>query len=212
MLKKSFLSFIFSFAVLILMCNFSLAQSDVDVDLTTGGSAKCTFSGKVPFRSIKAADNNLVVDAANATTNVSITSELDTDKSTLNANILATVEATSNPLELLNGKEVTFQSDVFEFSISKTNKSSGKTTKVTNETPDGERTSVTGSILVKSFDSENNDVSGILKMTFANTLRTIQKLEEDIGTDENGKVTVLCKFEKVPVNFSGSPDLTGIGL
>ena len=212
MLKKLFLGFIISFVVPVLMCNFSFAQDNVDVQLTTGGSAKCTFSGKVPFRSIKAADNNVVLDAANATTNVSISSDLDTEKSTVSANISATIKATSNPLELLNGKEVEFQSDVFEFSISKTNKSTGKKTEVTNETPDGDRTSVTGNVLVKSFDSENNEVSGVIKMTFANTLKTIQKLEETIGTDENGKVTVICKFENVPIDFSGSPDFTAIGL
>ena len=26
-----------------------------------------------------------------------------------------------------------------------------------------------------------------------------------IGTDENGKVTAICKFENIPVNFSATP-------
>jgi hypothetical protein len=110
MLKKIFVSLIFSFVVPVLICNFSLAQSDVDVDLTTGGSAKCTFSGKVPFRSIKAANNNLVVDSETGTTEVSINSELDTEKSTVNADIFASIEVISNPLELLNGEIVEFES------------------------------------------------------------------------------------------------------
>ena len=207
MLKKTFVSLIISFVIPLLLCNFSFAQSDVNVDLTTGGNAKCTFSGKVPFRSIKAANNNVTVDALAGTTNVSINSELDTQKNTINADIFATIEATSNPLELLNGKEVNFQSDVFEFSISKTTKNNGKTIKITNETPDGERTSVTGNVSVQNFDSTKNLVSGVIKMVFANTLKTIQKLEEDIGTDENGKVTVICKFENVPVDI---PDISNI--
>ena len=202
MLKKLFLALIFSSIVPILMCNFSLAQSDIDVELTTGGTAKCVFNGKVPFRRIKAANNNVVLDAVTGKTDVSINSELDTEKNTINADIFATISAVSNPLELLNGKEVEFESDKFEFSLSKTRKSDGQTTIVTNETTAGETTSVTGNILVKSFDSEKNEASGVLKMVFANTLQTIRKLEEDIETDENGKVIVTCKFNKVPVNFS----------
>ena len=208
MLKKIFISLMISFIVPILICNFSFAQNDVDVDLTTGGTAKCTFSGKVPFRSIKAANNNLVVDSLAGTTQISIGSELDTEKNTLNADILATITATSDPLELLDGKEVAFESNEFTFSISKTTKSNGKTIQITNETTDGETTSVTGNVVVKSFDSTNNEVSGVIKMTFANTLKTIQKLEEDIEADENGKVTVICKFADIPVNFSTLPDDT----
>ena len=41
------------------------------------------------------------------------------------------------------------------------------------------------------------------------TFKTIEKLEEDIETDENGRVTVKCTFKNVPVIFSGTglPDL-----
>ena len=202
MLKKMFVGLIVSFAVPILMCNVSLAQSDINVNLTTGGTAKCTFSGKVPFRSIKTEANNVVVDAAKGTTQVSINSELDTEKNTFNANIFATVEATSSPLELLSGKEVSFESNTFEFSISKTSKSNGKTIQITNETPDGEKTSATGNLSVKSFDSKKNEVAGVIKIIFENTLKTLQKVEEDIGTDENGKVIVICRFNNVPISFS----------
>lgn len=203
MLKKLFVGLVILFVSALFVCSVSFAQSDVDVELTNGGSAKCVFNGRVPFRSIKAANNNLVIDTPSATADVSIKSELDTEKSTVSAGIFAVIEAVSDPTALLGGKEVSFQSKLFEFSISKTRKSDGKTIEVTNETPEGERTNVTGSILVKSFDDENSKVSGMLKMVFANTLKTIQKLEEDIETDENGKVTVLCRFENVPVNFSG---------
>ena len=207
MLKKIFIGLIISFIVPVLMCNFSLAQSDVGVDLTTGGTAKCNFSGKVPFRSIKAKNNNAVLDPIKGTVEVTINSELDTEKNTINADIFALVEAISDPAELINGMAVEFKSDKFEFSISKTKKSDGTTTQITNETPEGDRTSVTGNILVKSFDSENNEASGILKMVFANTLKTIEALEENIETDENGKVTVICKFDNVPVNFPDGLDL-----
>lgn len=208
MLKNIFVGLTASLVISILMCDFSFAQSDVNVDLTTGGSAKCTFSGKVPFRSIKASNNNAVIDPIAGTTQVSIGAELDTEKNTLNANIVATLTATSDPLELLNGKAVEFESDEFEFSISKTRKSDGKTIQITNETPDGEKTNVTGNLLVKSFDSKNNEASGVIKIVFENTLKTIETLEEDIEADVNGKVTAICKFENVPVNFPEDFDIT----
>ena len=74
MLKKLFIALILSFICILIPHNFSLAQSDVNVDLTTGGTAKCVFNGKVPFRSIKAANNNFVLDALNATAQVLIDS------------------------------------------------------------------------------------------------------------------------------------------
>ncbi len=203
MFKKS-LVLLVAFLLTICSCNDLFAQDEVDVDLITGGSAKCVFNGKVPFRSIKAANNNLVIDPLSGLTEVSINSELDTDKNTLNADLFAVIEAVSNPQELLQGEAVEFESNEFEFSISKTSKKTGKTTEVTNETPEGERTNVTGNVLVNQFDSASNQVSGTIKMVFANTLRTISGLEEDIEADENGKVTVLCRFSDVPVNFSGS--------
>lgn len=206
MLSKSLTGLVASFVVIIFMCDCSFAQDDIDVELTTGGTAKCVFNGRVPFRRIKAASNNLVVDTQTGLTKVSIESELDTEKSTLNANLFAIIEATSDPTALLSGEEVEFQSTQFEFSVSKTRKSDGTTVEVTNETPEGERTSVTGNVLVKDFDFVGNKASGIIKMVFANTLRTISSLEEDIETDENGKVVVTCRFDKVPVNFSGNPD------
>lgn len=203
MFKKSFI-LLAAFLLTVCLCNDSFAQNEVDVNLTTGGSAKCVFNGKVPFKSIKAANNNLVIDPLSGLTNVSINSELDTDKNTINANIFAVIEAVSNPQALLQGQAVEFESNEFEFSISKTSKKSGKTTEVTNETPEGERTNVTGNVLVNEFNSVDNQATGTLKMVFANTLRTISNLEEDIEADENGKVTVICRFSDVPVNFSGS--------
>ncbi len=202
MLKKLFCSSLFSFLSILFLCNFSFAQNDVDVDLITGGAAKCTFNGKVPFKSIKAANNNVVIDPLSGLTEVSINSELDTEKSTINADIFATIDAITDPQELLQGNEVEFESDEFEFSISKTSKKTGKTTEVSNETAEGDRTHVTGNVLVTSFDDENSKASGTLKMVFSNTLKTISNLEEDIETDENGKVTVICRFSDVPVNFS----------
>ena len=203
MLKKiSIVSALLLMSIL-LANNFALAQNGVDVDLTTGGTAQCVFNGKVPFRKIKAANNNLVIDTETATAEVSISSELDTAKNTINADVFAIVEAISDPLELLNGNPVEFESNEFEFSISKTRKSDGKLIQVTNETPDGDLTTVTGNIVVNTFDSTDNIVSGVLKMVFENTLKTIEKLDEDIQADENGKVTVTCRFKDVPVEFSG---------
>lgn len=202
MFKKIFAGFTVSLVSILLTASLSSAQDGVDVDLTTGGSANCVFNGKVPFRKIKAANNNLVVNTEAETTDVSISSELDTDKSTINADIFATIDV-SDPFELLNGESVDFESDEFEFSISKTRKSDGKLIQITNETSDGDLTTVTGNVVVNSFDSENNLVSGVLKMIFENTLKTIEKLDEDIQTDENGKVIVTCRFKDVPVNFSG---------
>ena len=203
MLNKSFVRLVISFVVVLLVSNYSFAQDEVDVELTTGGTAKCVFNGKVPFRTIMSADNNLLIDTDTGLTEVSISSELDTQKSILSVDLFATIEAVSDPLELLQGKEVEFQSNEFEFLISKTRKSDGKTIEVTNETPEGERTDVTGNVLVKSFDPVSNKVSGVIKIVFCNTFRTIQTLEEDIETDENGKVTVICRFNDVPVELSG---------
>jgi len=207
MLSKSLTGLIVSFVIIIFACGYSFAQGDIDVELTTGGIARCVFNGKVPFRSIKAASNSLVVDTQTGLVKVLIESELDTEKSTLNANLFAIIEATSDPTALLSGKEVEFESTQFEFSISKTRKSDGKTIQISNETPEGERTNVTGNVLVKDFAGSN--ASGVIKMVFANTLKTISSLEEDIETDENGKVVVTCRFDKVPINFSQNPSAVG---
>lgn len=202
MFKKLFVFSISLLLVVVFLHSPSFAQNDIDVELITGGSATCTFKGRVPFKRIKAANNNLVTNTNTGKTDVSIESELDTEKNTITANIFAVIEAVSNPIALLSGQEIEFQSNKFEFSISKIRKSDGALTEVTNETPEGERTNVTGNVLVKSFDNTSDQVSGVLRMVFENTFKTIEKLDEDIETDENGKVTVTCKFENVPVNFS----------
>ncbi len=92
-------------------------------------------------------------------------------------------------------------------SVSKTRKNNGKTIEITNLTPEGERTDVTSSILVTNFDRVNNKASFVIKMVFDNTFKTIQKPGEDIATDANGKVTVICKFKDAPVSFVGTSNI-----
>lgn len=202
-LKKSLLVFV---VLLLLAANcFCLAQEEtsdgIDVELTTGGQANCVFNGRVPFRRIKAANNNLVVDTGTGLTEVSINSELDTEKNVINVDLHAVIEALSNPAALLDGEDVEFESRKFDFSISKQNKISGTTVEISNETPEGEKTTVTGKVVVNNF--VNNEATGVIRMVFANTFRTIEKLDEEIETDENGNVTIKCNFKNVPVNFTG---------
>ena len=149
----------------------------------------------------------MLVDNNTATAEVAIKSELDTEKSTINVDIFALIEAVSDPIALIGGDILEFQSEKFEFSLSRTRKSDGKVIKITNETPEGDRTNVTGNVLVKHFDIETSSVSGVIKMVFKNTLETIQKTEEDIATDENGSVTAICRFDNVPVTFMGDIDI-----
>jgi len=183
--------FLFSF-------NSAFAQTDtVDVEIPTGGVAQCVFNSKVPFHRITASNNNIVTDPLTGSTKVGINSELDTDKNTITVDILATVSALSDPSALLSGSEVTFESDEFDLSISKTDKKSGKTTNITNETAEGEKTSASATVIVKSFES--NQAAGSVKFVFSNTTKTIQKLEEDIKTTNNGQVIVRCNFAGIPV-------------
>ncbi|MBI2995410.1 MAG: hypothetical protein HYY52_01705 [Candidatus Melainabacteria bacterium] len=208
MFKRLLFSLFIFMACSIFCSTYTFAQDEgIEVELITGGQANCRFNGKVPFRRIKASNNNIVTDASTGRTEVSINSELDTEKNTINANIFTVVEALSNPATLLSGESVTFESTDFEFSISKERKSDGKIIEVTNETPEGERTQGTVTILVDTF--VDNKASGTFQTTFTNTFRTIEKLEEDVETDENGRVIVKCTFKNVPVNFSGAglPDL-----
>ena len=181
------------------------AQDEIDVELATGGRVKCTFNGSVPFRRIKTTNNNVVVDI-DGTTEITIKSELDTEKNTINVDILAKIVALSNPIALLDGQPVDFDSTDFKFSISKTTKSDGKVIEITNETPEGERTTATGNVTVTNF--EKNLSTGVMRMVFENTFRTIEKLDEEIETDENGRVIVKCNFSDVPVIcnfFNGCP-------
>ena len=208
MLKRLLFSLFIFMTYLIFCCSYTFAQDEgIEVELITGGQANCQFSGKVPFRRIKASNNNIVTNTATGRTEVSVKSELDTEKNTINANIFTVVEALSNPASLLSGETVTFESTSFEFSISKVRKSDGKLIEVSNETPEGERTQGTTTIVVNNF--VDNKASGTFQTVFTNTFKTIEKLEEDIETDENGRVIVKCKFKDVPVSFSGAglPDL-----
>ena len=190
------------FVVSILLINLFFAgstvfaQDEIDVELTTGGRVKCTFNGSVPFRRIKTTNNNVVVDI-DGTTEITIKSELDTEKNTINVDILAKIVALSNPIALLDGQPVDFDSTDFKFSISKMRKSDGKVIEITNETPEGERTTATGNVTVTNF--EKNLSTGVMRMVFENTFRTIEKLDEKIETDENGRVIVKCNFSDVPV-------------
>ena len=171
-------------------------------ELTTGGEAVCVFDGRVPFRRIKTTNNNVVVDI-DGTTEITIKSELDTEKNTINVDILAKIVALSNPFALLDGELVDFNNPVdfdstdFKFSISKMRKSDGKVIEITNETPEGERTTATGNVTVTNF--EKNLSTGVMRMVFENTFRTIEKLDEKFETDENGRVIVKCNFSDVPV-------------
>lgn len=202
MFKRLLFSLFILMACFVFCGTYTFAQDEgIEVELVTGGQANCRFNGKVPFRRIKASNNNIVTNTTTGRTEVTVKSELDTEKNTINANIFTVIEALSNPASLLSGETVTFESTSFEFSISKVRKSDGKLIEVSNETPEGERTQGTTTIVVNTF--VENKASGTFETIFTNTFKTIEQLEEDIETDENGRVIVKCTFKNVPVNFSG---------
>lgn len=175
-------------------------ETDVDVNVTTGGIASCVFNKKAPFHTITAENNNFVVNLLSGGTNVSINSELETDKSKINVEILASINSLSDPSALLNGETVSFESNSFDLNLSKENKTTGKITNVTNDTLEEERPKASASITVKSF--ENNLAAGSIKLIFTNTEKTIQQLDEEISTSENGSVIVRCDFSGIPVTTS----------
>ncbi len=203
MLNKSFLAPIISSIIILFLSNCSFAQSKAS-DLTTEKTGKCTFNGNAPFHSIKITNSSLIANNATGVAQILINSELDTPRDTFNADIVAVIESISASVSLLQGQEVQLQSKQFQFSISKTGKNNGRIIEITNKTPDGGRTDVIGSVLVTNFDRVSNKVSFVIKMVFDNTFKTIQKLNEDLKTDANGKVTVTCKFKDAPVSFIGT--------
>ena len=205
---KKIVGFIMIVLVLIFTSDISFAQGEGNIQFDTGGTAKCTFNGKVPFRKIKAEINKIVVDTDKETASVSIKSELDNDINTLSAELSATLEAISDPSIILNGEPVDFQSENLDLSISKTRNSDGRVIDVTNETADGDKTGATGSVTVTNFNPETNEASGKLKVIFEDTLRTIET-DEDTNSTENGKVVVRCTFDSIPVTISGESLFSG---
>ncbi len=202
MKNKLLIVLIISPVIILFVGDRSFAQNN-DAGSITKKNAKCTFNGNVPFHSIKTVDGSLIANNSTGVAEILINSELDTARDTFNADIVAIIESISASVSLLSGEEVKLQSKQFQFSISKTRKNNGKTIEITNKTPEGARTDVTSSILVTNFDRVNNKASFVIKMVFENTFKTIQKLGEDVETNENGKVTVRCKFKDAPVNFVG---------
>lgn len=199
MLKKLFLIFI----SLMLFSISSFAQEEGDnVEIVLGGIAKCSFSGRVPFRKIQAINNTLITDMITGRTEISFQIELDSQRKNLNAEIVTLIESLPPGVELLGGAPIDFDSINTRFSIVKASKIDGTIFQVSNETPQGNKTVATGTVVISRFEGTDNLADGVVKLVFDNTFRTIQKPGEDVEIIDNGKVKVKCSFKNIPVSIS----------
>lgn len=206
-MQRNFLLLLVLSIVFCISLNVYAQDDDTSFLEFTGGTAKCTFNGRVPFKRVLALNNNLVISHSNGTIELLIFSQATNANNQTNARFFTSLETLSNPEIILEGDKVNFTSGTFDLELTKKRVTDMRTVEITNELLESddvdvdEKTSAKGYVQITNFDE--NIASGKIRATFKNTLRTIKVQDEEVQSNENGKAIVRCTFEDVPVFIQG---------